>query len=309
MGLSTAATGDPSVAQKRALNDERLALAEELREAKVELVVEATQGKIDKATTYQSTAEDFQNPANLSKEENLEPELNDTDAPKTPQEKVNADFAGELETLRSYQNPENEDKYHEYYNSAELRTKYGRTLANYEDMLQESEEKIDIWVKRANTYGETGSGIGKEESDHLMYRVRKEDERVAQLKKKINYLKFLFAPENEMSHFCEYNDKNQKIKDWEKNHQMEIVEDKDYGTIDVFHNGESVSNLGYMDKFKSVPMQALNQRGMVFIYDTGKKEGNAIEYYEKEDGGLMQKTENSGTRELFKIDRSKMVMK
>jgi hypothetical protein len=261
--------------------------------AKIELAADVTQGQINEATTYQIAPGDIEG----------------SDKPKTPQEQVEEDFRMDLRTLREYQNPQKEEAYHKLYNAPHLRAKYDKYLAGYEAELDELRKKETGYTNEMDKRGDRGKGVGEKEAQEAKENGLQIIWKIGDMEKKIRHLKHLLAPENEMSHFCEYNNKNQKVKDWEKAHQMEIIEDKDYGTIDVFHNGESVSNLGYMDNFKSVPMQALNAKGMVFIYADEEKEGNVIEYYEKDAGGLMQKTETSGTRELFKIDRSKLVSK
>jgi len=275
-----------------------------------EIAMENTQKAVKKTISH----EDAINPAKFSNEPGIVPDpepqnIEGGDKPLTPQQQVENDFRLELRSLHEYQNPQKEESYHQLYNDPTLRAKYNQKLAEYESELKKCRVKEKIYSNTMDKRGDRGKGVGEKE-----YQDAKEGGlqiiwKIGDLEKKIRHLKDLLAPENEMFNFCEYNNKNQKVKNWEKDHQMEIVEDKDYGTIDVFHNGESVSNLGYLDKFKSVPIQALNENGLVFIYATKRKDGNVIKYYEKKDGGLMQKTERAGTRELFKIDRTKLVTK
>jgi len=96
--------------------------------------------------------------------------------------------------------------------------------------------------------------------------------------------------------------KSPAIVKWEKKYEMEIV-DKD-GRIYVYHNGEKVSVLLYPEDYNGKPTLNLTKDGkMVFTYADNEKDDNIIIYI-AENGGMTEKTETSGTSQIYKFSKA-----
>ncbi|AFU67819.1 hypothetical protein P700755_000825 [Psychroflexus torquis ATCC 700755] len=96
--------------------------------------------------------------------------------------------------------------------------------------------------------------------------------------------------------------KSAEVVAWEKEHHMEITENKEWRSIVVVHNGNTkpVSNIVSISRIKGTPSINVSGETLVFTYSDAIKENNVILYY-LENNNLMQKTENSGTRPLFEV--------
>jgi hypothetical protein len=242
--------------------------------AKIELAADVTQGQINEATTYQIAPGDIEG----------------SDKPKTPQEQVEEDFRMDLRTLREYQNPQKEEAYHKLYNAPHLRAKYDQYLAEYEAELAKLKNSSKYSQERMALVGKRGKGVGKEQQQAHSENVDRCFYEGIDIKKKIRHLKHLLAPENEMSHFCDIDNKSEKFIAREKAMGVKIGTKK-YTETDIeyilfingkkavkFSNAEhNVSHVLYLDEEGSIIYDRIDIDDGLHWYTKFRKNNGVIE--------------------------------